>query len=59
VRCASISATRTNPDGYIKFDKLKSTEKIDGIVSLTMAEGLAMLRDDGGEDEGIVYIDPW
>ena len=39
---AGNAATKEDPAGNLKFDKGKSTEKIDGIVSLTMALGLAM-----------------
>lgn len=36
---ASNAATLEDPAGNLKFDKSKSTERIDGIVSLTMAVG--------------------
>lgn len=39
---ASNATTLEDPAGNIKFDKGKSTEKIDGIVALTMANGLAI-----------------
>jgi phage terminase large subunit-like protein len=39
---AGNAATKEDPAGNIKFDKGKSTEKIDGIVALTMALGLAI-----------------
>lgn len=39
---ASNASTKEDPAGNIKFDKGKSTEKIDGIVSLTMALGLSI-----------------
>lgn len=43
---ASNAATREDPAGNLKFDKSKSTERIDGIVALTMARGLWMTEAD-------------
>lgn len=46
---ASNAATMEDPAGNLKFNKAKSTDRIDGIVALTMALGLAMTSDaDGG-----------
>ena len=47
---ASNATAKTDPSGNIKPDKSKSTEKIDGIVALAMAIGLA-----GVNDAGSVY----
>ena len=45
---ASNVAVKQDPSGNIRPDKEKSTEKIDGMVALIMAEGRAMVgRDDG------------
>lgn len=40
-------AVRQDPAGNLKPDKEKSTERIDGIVSMVMAVGRAMVNDDG------------
>ncbi len=45
---ASNVMIEMNPAGDIKPSKLKSSEKIDGIVALVMAIGRAMLRDESG-----------
>ena len=47
---AANAATETHTDGYIKFSKAKSTERIDGIVSATMCVGLAMMRPDQNDE---------
>ncbi len=39
---ASNVTVRVDPAGNIKIDKEKSTEKVDGIVALTMAIGRAV-----------------
>jgi phage terminase large subunit-like protein len=39
---ASNAVTIEDPAGNLKFDKSKSANKIDGIVALTMATGLAI-----------------
>ncbi|MAH47555.1 terminase, partial [Candidatus Pacearchaeota archaeon] len=57
---ASNVAARMDPAGNIKPDKEKSTEKIDGIVSLIMALGLAITtgpkKPSIYEDRGIISI---
>lgn len=45
---ASNAATLEDPAGNLKFAKNKSTERIDGIVALTMALGLWLSNDPGG-----------
>lgn len=45
---ASNAATREDPAGNLKFDKGKSTERIDGIVALTMALGCWMATNPHG-----------
>jgi phage terminase large subunit-like protein len=40
---ASNAAAKQDPAGNIKFDRSKSSDKIDGIVALTMAIGRAMV----------------
>ena len=42
---ASNAATSEDPAGNLKFNKAKSTDRIDGIVALTMALGLAISTD--------------
>lgn len=49
---ASNAATEQDPAGCLKFSKRKSTEKIDGIVALTMALGRAMLEEAGSVYDG-------
>ncbi len=39
---ASNVTVKANPDDNLRFDKAKSSEKIDGMVALTMAVGCAM-----------------
>lgn len=46
---ASNAVTAEDPAGNLKFDKSRSVEKIDGIVSLTMALGRAMQEPATGE----------
>ena len=45
--CASNVVCSEDPAGNIKPDKRKSEERIDAVVSLIMALGLAMSKDDG------------
>lgn len=49
---ASNAAAEIDPAGNIKPSKKKSTERIDGIVSLTMAIGRAMLNRESVYDTG-------
>ena len=51
--CISNVATRKDPAGNIKFDKDKSSEKIDLAVALVMAVGRAVL----GKQKRSVYED--
>ena len=56
--CSNL-AMKSDPAGNIKMDKSKSTEKIDGMVSLAMALGTYMNddHDDSSyDDRGIVFI---
>jgi len=56
--CSNL-AMKTDPAGNIKPDKSKSTEKIDGMVSLVMALGSYMNdthSDSSYDDRGIVFI---
>ena len=56
--CSNL-AMKSDPAGNIKMDKSKSTEKIDGMVSLAMALGTYMndAHDDSSyDDRGIVFI---
>lgn len=52
---ASNLATETDAAGNLKPSKKRSTEKIDGIVALIMAIGLAMVREPKGVIEDIVW----
>lgn len=45
---ASNASTETDAAGNLKFSKKKSTEKIDGIIAMTMALGRAMADNDSG-----------
>lgn len=58
--CASNVMVEMDAAGNIKPSKKKSSEKIDGIVSLIMAIGLAMVDEDSGpsvyEERGIVSL---
>ncbi len=51
---ASNVAIRTDPQGNMKIDKDKSTERVDGMVALAMAIGRAVQH---MKDEGFVYAD--
>jgi phage terminase large subunit-like protein len=56
--CSNL-AMKSDPAGNIKMDKSKSTEKIDGMVSLVMALGCYMnddSQDSAYDDRGIVWI---
>lgn len=56
---ASNVTVKEDPAGNIKPDKAKSTERIDGIVALVMAIGLAMVRTDRRsryETEGLMVL---
>lgn len=56
---AANVSVRTDPAGNLKPDKEKSTERIDGIVAMTMAVGRALVNDDGRsvyEDRGLMVI---
>ena len=51
---------RTDPAGNIKIDKEKSTEKVDGVVALTMALDRAMRHQNTGsvyDDRGLLVLD--
>ena len=50
---------RTDPAGNIKIDKSKSSEKVDGVVSLVMGIGEWMTNDTGTsiyDSRGIIGI---
>jgi phage terminase large subunit-like protein len=49
---AANAAAEMDAAGNIKFSKKRSTEKIDGIIALTMALGRAMLHDGGSVYDG-------
>lgn len=53
-RHAQVVAVREDPAGNIKPAKDKSTERVDGIVAMAMAIGIAMSNH--GEDRGVVHI---
>ena len=53
--CADNVMVKSDPAGNLKPDKEKSTEKIDGMVSLIMGLGAAMLA--GGVDAGSSVYD--
>ena len=56
--CSNL-AMKSDPAGNIKMDKSKSSEKIDGMISLVMALGSYMnddSEDSSYDDRGIVWI---
>ena len=56
--CSNL-AMKSDPAGNIKMDKSKSSEKIDGMISLVMALGSYMnddTEDSSYDDRGIVWI---
>ena len=50
--CASNVRVQQDPSGNRKFDKIKSTGRIDGIVALAMAMNGAV----GGDDAGASFF---
>jgi len=60
--CASNVRVQTDPAGNRKFDKIKSTGRIDGIVALAMAMNGAMVGDAGApgpsvyEERGFITL---
>jgi len=60
--CVGNVAVKEDPAGNIKPDKSKSTEKIDGVVAMLMAEGRANFKEGGKarsvyEDRGMLFLD--
>ena len=53
--CASNVRVQQDPSGNRKFDKIKSTGRIDGIVALAMAINGAC----GGEPEDSFFAEIW
>ncbi len=57
--CSNV-AIKTDPAGNIKLDKSKSTEKIDGMISLVMALGSFMNGNSKPanpyDDRGVLFI---
>lgn len=53
---ASNVAVRQDPAGNLKIDKLKSNEKVDGMVALAEGIGRAMVRSPKDEGQPALYV---
>lgn len=58
--CAANARVQTDPAGNRKLDKMRSTGRIDGMVALAMAFGVAPMESDGGpsvyETRGVLML---